>query len=283
MKKKKIVIGVILLLILMLEIFTIKYLNTYYHSEEVVYEYLKSTEKVSVTEIENAYFFDGEGKENAIIFYPGAKVEETAYSKLMYDLACNGIDCFLVKMPFKIAFFGMNNADNIMKSYNYDNWYLSGHSLGGVVASMYMDKTKNDIKGAIFIASYPNKKIKDNIKIISIYGEKDGVLNIEKYNESRKYWPKDTLEYVIKGGNHAGFASYGSQKGDNDLSINRDEQIKQTVDVITNNINQVNEDQNEELQTNKDMTSSIITPFGQATMDEMEAKMLQSLKNESKK
>ena len=40
------------------------------------------------------------------------------------------------------------------------------------------------------------------------------------------------LEYVIKGGNHAGFADYGPQNGDGKSEITPQMQQEQTADII---------------------------------------------------
>ncbi|MBS5417627.1 hypothetical protein C7U55_03425 [Faecalibacillus faecis] len=38
-----------------------------------------------------------------IIFYPGAKVENTAYLPLLEQLERKGYSCYLVNKPFKMA------------------------------------------------------------------------------------------------------------------------------------------------------------------------------------
>lgn len=64
---------------------------------------------------DNIVFLDGSGTEHALIFYPGAKVEYTAYVPMFYTLAQQGVDCFVVKMPGNLAAFGMNKAEEIQK------------------------------------------------------------------------------------------------------------------------------------------------------------------------
>ena len=49
-----------------------------YHANEDCMNYLKTTEIVNVSKIKDGYFYDGPGKDTAIIFYPGAKVEDTS-------------------------------------------------------------------------------------------------------------------------------------------------------------------------------------------------------------
>ena len=113
------------------------YSNDYYRSEVSVEDCISDTQ-CTIEEITDGIFVDGTGNKEAIIFYPGAKVEYTAYLPLCVKLAEQGVDCFLVKMPFHLAIFGMNKAGNIMDNYSYDNWYLAGHSLGGAMAANYV-------------------------------------------------------------------------------------------------------------------------------------------------
>ena len=42
---------------------------------------------------------------SALIFYPGAKVEYTAYLPILEKLRQNGIASVLMKMPFNMAIF----------------------------------------------------------------------------------------------------------------------------------------------------------------------------------
>ncbi len=231
-KLKKAFISIGALLFLFSAVF-LWYVNDYYHAEAEVSQYLENRETVQVTEIEKGLFFDGIGTESAVIFYPGAKVEYTSYAPLMLELAEGGIDCFMLEMPFNMAFFGMNYAEDIMQGYTYENWYISGHSLGGAMAASYSAEHLNDLKGLILFAAYPTGSLKaDDFQVLSIYGEKDGVLNKEKYDEGLQYMPDNFAELCIEGGNHAGFGMYGEQEGDGEADITGDEQREITIEFI---------------------------------------------------
>ena len=168
-----------------------------------------------------------------IIFYPGAKVEATAYAPLLYQLAKKGYDSVLVEMPFNIAILGKNKADNIINNYSYENYYLSGHSLGGAMASIYVNEHDN-IKGLILLASYSTKEI--DIPVLSIYGSRDGVLKLDAY-KGYKDNLKNVEEHIIDGANHSGFAYYNTQSDDNISFITIDNQIDITINYIDNFIN----------------------------------------------
>ena len=224
----KLIFYIIILIILLLN-----GIYTYPSTKENI-KYLKSTEKVKVIKIKEGYYFNGPNKDKAIIFFPGARVQYTAYSKLMYKLAENGYDSFLLSETLNLAFFNINTPKEIINKYNYKNWYLSGHSLGGVVASLYVSNNKDNIKGIINLASYPTKKLPNNIEYISFYGSKDKVLNIKKFNSSMKYIPNNKNIYKIEGGNHSGFANYGKQNGDGKSMISSDKQQDYIIKVLNN-------------------------------------------------
>ena len=175
--------------------------------------------------------------ESAIIFYPGGLVDYHSYLPLMTDCAEHGAACFIVKMPLNFAFMNKNAAGNFVADHpEIKNWYLAGHSLGGAMAASYISEHTEDFKGLILLAAFSTRDISDsNLKVLSIYGSNDGILNLEKYNLYKKNLPpsgKGLTEIVLDGGNHAHFASYGEQKGDGKADITPEEQQKATAAEI---------------------------------------------------
>lgn len=225
------IIGTILAAALFLGIAMI-YLSLYYRADEDALKYLKSTENVTVTKTDTAWFFDGEGRDKALIFYPGGKVEETAYAPVLHKLAERGVDCFLIKMPFRMAVFGANKADDIIRAYDYDEFFIAGHSLGGSMAAGYALSHPDDLTGVIMLASYPTGKLDDSMKYLSIYGSNDCVLEKDTYEKSKSDWPMNAKELIIEGANHSQFGRYGLQRGDGEALISCDEQEDRTVEAI---------------------------------------------------
>ena len=118
-KWTKIITGIILIILVICIIGSIWYVNDYYRSDNTAAEYLEleNNGNVTITEIKDGLFLDGAGETDALIFYPGAKVEYTAYIPMLYQLAENGVDVFLIKMPCNLAFLGKNKATDMIKSY----------------------------------------------------------------------------------------------------------------------------------------------------------------------
>lgn len=228
--KKRGVLAAIIVLVFVAGCFW--YVNDYYKSDVMVQQYFQD-ETIKMEEMGYGLYIDGPGNETAFVFYPGAKVEYTSYVPLLCQLAEKGVDVFLVKMPCNLAFLGQNKADDIMKMYEYEHWYLGGHSLGGAMAAYYAAEHLDDLDGMVLLAAYSTRSLQsDDFSVVSLYGSEDGVLNMDKVEAGRDYMPRDYTEICIEGGNHAQFGNYGAQKGDGIASISREEQQNQTVEAI---------------------------------------------------
>ena len=240
--KKAIIISISSILgvaVLLMGTFLI-YTSIYYHTDKERANAYIATKHVTITEVgRNKKLIKGEQEKAGIIFYPGAKVEYTAYEPLLASFAEEGYTSILIKMPFNLAIFGVDKADGIKEEYpSITKWYLMGHSLGGAMIAEYAVSHKNDYEGLILLGSYPDKDLSSSsIKLVNIYGSVDEVLDKKKYENSRSNWPKNTKEYVIEGGCHAGFGMYGAQKGDGNPSITNEQQIDITTSMVLGFIN----------------------------------------------
>ncbi len=211
------------------------YSEQYFHADQSALSALESDETVSVTKTDYGWLFDGPSESDALIFYPGAKVEETAYAPLLHLLAKEGMDVCLVKMPFRLAFFGLNKADDLMPRYGYANWYIGGHSLGGAMAASYAANHEKQLTGVVLLAAYPTKKLGDSLAVTTVYGSEDRVLNMANLKAGDRFLPDNAAKHVIEGGNHAQFGNYGEQNGDGKAVISAEEQQRQTVALIMQN------------------------------------------------
>lgn len=229
------ILAAIIAVLIVLAGYGVYYVNGHHHAVNVG-NAIQSNPTVKVTDIEDGWLFDGPGTTTAMVFYPGAKVEASAYAPLMQETAASGIDCFPMKMPANLAIFGINRADVVrsdIAGYSYDHWYIAGHSLGGTMAANYISKHTDNWDGLILLASYPTDDLsKTKLRVLSAYGSKDDILNRKKVESARQRMPKQYYERVIKGGNHAQFGSYGVQQGDDVAAISGDDQIDRTVALI---------------------------------------------------
>lgn len=205
-------------------------LDQYKESDEAKQLVEDNIDKISETK--DYYFFDSEGNDRALIMYTGAKVEPLAYAPMCIGLNEAGIDCFILKEPFNFSLININKADVILKNYDYQEYYLAGHSLGGVCASMHICNHPNEFKGLVLLASYSTKELPSDLKVLCINGSNDEVIQKEKFDESIVNYPTNFTNIVIEGGNHGQFGSYGKQKKDGEASISADEQKDKVVEEI---------------------------------------------------
>ena len=113
--KKKILITLSIILILCVGGFGF-YVNDYYHAQGDALEILNHQEVKQVNS--NLITLTPQKTSDVgIIFYPGAKVENTAYLPLLEQLEKKGYNCYLVNMPFKMAIFNKNAANKIIENY----------------------------------------------------------------------------------------------------------------------------------------------------------------------
>ena len=210
------------------------YLSNYYSADnEAIGAFLP--QGTTWTEDPNGrIIFEPKGATKGFIFYPGGKVEYTAYIPLMKACAEEGILCVLVEMPFNLAVLDINAADGIQKEYpEIEEWYIGGHSLGGSMAASYLANHIEDYEGLILLGSYSTADISDtDINVLSVFGSEDKVMNRDKYEDNKSNLPSDFTEFVIDGGCHAYFGMYGPQDGDGTATITNEEQISLTVKSI---------------------------------------------------
>ena len=233
MKHKKRIIALAVVLVLCIGGWA--YVSDYYRADETAIAAMASVSGITVQQSGSTFAFVPEQAETGFIFYPGGKVEYTAYAPLMRALAENGVLCVLTKMPLNLAVLDMNAADGIPEQYpQVERWYIGGHSLGGSMAASHAAKNDDRYEGLVLLASYSTADISaSGLDVISLYGSEDGVLNMDKYAEYKVNLPADMEEHVIDGGCHAGFGSYGAQEGDGIPSISGEEQLQLTAQLLT--------------------------------------------------
>lgn len=222
-KKILLVAGALLLLLVILAGAFFWYVSDYYRAEDVALEVLAQDTGISVqdnlTILSPSYPAD-----TAIILYPGAKVEAEAYLPLLDQIRQTGVTCILVHMPFHMAIFDPNAAEDVMAQFpQIQHWYMAGHSMGGAMASQFASKHPDEVDGLILLGAYIYGDYPDE-KALTVYG------SLNQSVEDHIDYTENIVE--IEGGNHAQFGNYGLQKGDPPGEISAEEQQAQTVTAI---------------------------------------------------
>lgn len=199
------------------------YVSDYYRAEAVALAVMGQDSGISqqndLTILSPSYPTD-----TAIIFYPGAKVEAEAYLPLLDQIRQTGVTCMLVHMPFRMAIFDADAAEEVIARFpEIQHWYIAGHSMGGAMASKFASDHPDLVDGLILMGAY----------IYGDYPEENTLTIYGSLNQS----VEDHIDYTeniveIQGGNHAQFGNYGPQKGDPPATISAEEQQRQTVEAI---------------------------------------------------
>lgn len=222
-KRIKIIFSIVMAVLFISITAFVGWASFYYKAEPIAIEIMENDNNISV--IDNFTIIQAlEPSNTALIFYPGAKVEAISYLPMLEKLKQNGITSIIVKMPFNMAIFNSNAADDVFKLLpNIKNWYIGGHSMGGAMASNYASKNMDKVKGLILLGAYVYGDYPPD-HALTIYGTFNS--NLEKnidYTENI---------VIIEGGNHAQFGNYGKQKGDPTATISSDQQQNIAVDAI---------------------------------------------------
>ena len=234
-KRTKIILAACLALLLAIGIGSYAYISDYYHADEAAAAAMAvQSDGVQVEQDGKVTWFIPDQPTAGFIFYPGGKVECTAYAPLLRACAERGVLCALVEMPGNLAVLSPNAADGLQDTHlEVERWYIGGHSLGGAMAASYAASHSDALDGLILLAAYSTKDLSEtSLNVLSIYGSEDGVLNRETYEKDRGNLPADCTEVILDGGCHAQFGSYGAQDGDGTPTISNEEQIRQTAELI---------------------------------------------------
>ena len=204
-KTTRIILSVCLAVLFVVGVGVYAFVSDSYHADETAWEAMAcQTDSVQAELDGNVTWFVPEAPTAGLIFYPGGKVENTAYAPLMRACAENGILCALVRMPGNLAVLDANAAAH-----------------------------EKDFDGLILLAAYSTKDLSQTpLRVLSVYGSEDGVMNRESYEKNGANLPADTTEVLLDGGCHAQFGSYGPQDGDGIPTISGEEQVRQTAEAI---------------------------------------------------
>ena len=189
--------------------------------------------------VDNTYngqivFIPETGSEIGIIFYPGAKVRYEAYAELAERIALDGYMCVLVDMPLNLAVLNEDAADSVIERFpDVSQWYLCGHSMGGLAATNYSWKHQDSLEGLIVLAARIKRDFSaSKLPVLLISATEDGICTPKTLSSVNVPEPANFTHIVIEGGCHGYFGSYGEQKHDGTPTISREEQLDQTAESI---------------------------------------------------
>jgi dienelactone hydrolase len=199
---------------------------------------MTSDARVTVTAAGSTVSFrpNGARKSTGLILYPGAMVDPIAYAPMARRIAESGYPVSILKTAFRSAPRRADVDDlqrrtlaTMAQNGDIKKWVVGGHSKGGALAARFARDHGSRLAGLLLIAtSHPKTPEADlsaaDYPVLKIYGTNDGLASEAEVLRNRQYLPKSAVLYPIPGGNHAQFADYGRQFGDQSATIGRAEQ-----------------------------------------------------------
>jgi len=173
-----------------------------------------------------------------LILLPGFLTDHTSYAAVAAQLSEKGIIVVVLSMePLRIAWPGLGggNADvlramrvvsrTLHPQFPHIEWSVGGHSLGGYAAlslAPQLSKKISSLKIVVWAAGNVDRLMPDlsrlspsRVQVFSIWGTCDAMCKFTRRDlrNFRTKLPSNSIERVIKGGNHNGFASYPCSPG----------------------------------------------------------------------
>lgn len=233
--KKGAITGLIIAAVLLaLGVWAFFYFHNGYEPTPDALDALQDTEWYSVRKLDGATVFVPEEPRAGFILYPGARVEHTAYATLMQELAIEKILCVMVDMPLDQPSLDKDAAARFRDEFpQITDWYIGGHSKGGQIAADHVSRHTEDYKGLVLLAAYATVDLSDtDLKVATLYGDRDQLLDMDRYKKCLRNLPKGYYEDVIEGGNHGNFGNYGPHDGDRIAGLSAYVQCKITAEAI---------------------------------------------------
>jgi hypothetical protein len=179
---------------------------------------------------------------DAFIIFPGGNCDPKAYAPAAHAIAAKRYLTVIVPVPNCVAMGGRGRADKIIEDFEeIENWVIGGHSVGGTAACFYA-ANHSTIDGVVIWASLSPGGLEDtDMKVLTLYGSRDGRVGPEDVLANAGALPADTIFKEIEGGNHTQFGYFDTTPDlymteDNAATITLEEQqeiiVRETTDFL---------------------------------------------------
>lgn len=206
---------------------------------------LASSAQVTVTTSDDMILFVPTGptpRGPHLVFLPGGGVNPEAYVPLLRRFADGGMAVALVRLPWRMAFTDESRRETWARVLRARDrlgqdrlMVLAGHSRGAALAGNFAASESRHLAGLVMIGTTHPRDVDLSsltVPVLKVAGTADCVASLAASKENSRKLPATTTWAVIEGANHAQFGYYGSQLGDCDARISRDEQQQKTFDSM---------------------------------------------------
>jgi pimeloyl-ACP methyl ester carboxylesterase len=161
-----------------------------------------------------------------LLIMHGAVIKPMSYAKTAAFFARQGYTVYLPFGPGRMSIVAIDTAAARIPEFGLDDWYLIGHSMGGMaslsVARLLPDSFR---AGALWATAMPEDFSDLSMPLLYLWGDKDGLLGPERFENARGRLPETTEYVTMNGANHRDFAMYSHQFFDDTGELGWETQI----------------------------------------------------------
>lgn len=217
------------------------YVGTPYTATPAKIQAVEADPGVAVSALDGGYVLEPteasavEDASTGLVFYPGARVDPSAYLETLAPIVDRtGATVYIPRPALNLAVFDAGMADPIIDANpETASWYVGGHSLGGAMACRFADRNADRLDGLVLFGSYCDRDLAESdLRVLSVQGSADTVIDRDTAEENRKLLPNRTVDVTIDGMNHTQFGSYSGQPGDGPATISDEQAHEELGDAV---------------------------------------------------
>ncbi|MDJ0926005.1 MAG: alpha/beta hydrolase [Gammaproteobacteria bacterium] len=164
-----------------------------------------------------------------LLILHGALIKPLSYANTAAYFAQRG---YTVYLPYggsvtRLPLAALESTAAWLAASPIDDWVAIGHSLGGMSTLMLVsDHPEAKVRAAaLWAAGMPSDFSNLGLPVLYLWGDSDGILPQERFEDGKRYLPPDTQYETVAGANHRDFAMYTHQFFDRDGQLGWERQI----------------------------------------------------------
>jgi pimeloyl-ACP methyl ester carboxylesterase len=147
-----------------------------------------------------------------LLIFPGALIKPRAYAGTAAFFASRGYLVYIPAGPARLSIRAVDAAAARLPSFRMRQWFLLGHSMGGYASLDLIRRHQPPVAAvALWAAAMPADFSGLRVPILMLWGDRDGLMPRERFEEAQKLLPSDAKFEEIAGANHQDFALYTHQ------------------------------------------------------------------------
>jgi pimeloyl-ACP methyl ester carboxylesterase len=171
-------------------------------------------------------FTPREKSARGIVLLHGALIEPLAYARTGAFFAQKGYTVLVPRGAGRLSIRAIDGAGAKMNDLGVTEWFLLGHSMGGMASLLLWEKRPAGIRAvALWASAIPGDFTKVSVPVLFVWGDHDGLIPGDRFSELKARLPSGTQFVTAEGGNHRGFALYSHQFFDAQATVEPASQI----------------------------------------------------------